>query len=258
MSSNFNQETVTDIHHWTDTLFSFRTTRDPGFRFQSGQFIMMGLEVNGKPLTRAYSIASSLYEDGLEFFSIKVPNGPLTSKLQHLKVGDQIILSKKPVGTLLYDNLKPGKNLWLLSTGTGLAPFLSIIRDLEAYERFEKIILVHGARQVAELAYTDFIANELPQDEFLGEMVKNQLIYYPTVTREPYKNRGRLTDLIRSGQLFADIGLPEFNHDDDRMMLCGSPEMLAETKQILEERGFKEGSQSEAGHYVIEKAFVEK
>src|SRR5690606_591377 len=175
MSSNFNRETVTDIHHWTDTLFSFRTTRDPGFRFQSGQFIMMGLEIDGKPLTRAYSIASSLYEDGLEFFSIKVPDGPLTSKLQHLKKGDQVILSKKPVGTLLYDNLLPGKNLWLLSTGTGLAPFLSIIRDLEAYDRFEKIILVHGVRQVSELAYTDFISSELPQDEYLGELVKEKL-----------------------------------------------------------------------------------
>ncbi|MBN9044516.1 MAG: ferredoxin--NADP reductase [Rhizobiales bacterium] len=258
MSSNFNQETVTHIHHWTDRLFSFRTTRDPGFRFQSGQFIMMGLEVNGKPLTRAYSIASSLYEDGLEFFSIKVPDGPLTSKLQHLKQGDRIIVSRKPVGTLLYDNLRPGKNLWLLSTGTGLAPFLSIIRDLEAYERFEKVILVHGVRQVAELAYTDFISSDLPKDEFLGEMVTNQLIYYPTVTREPYRNRGRLTDLIRSGQLFTDVGLPEFTPAEDRVMICGSPEMLVETKQILEESGFKEGSQSEAGEFVIEKAFVEK
>ncbi len=219
---------------------------------------LMGLEVNGKPLTRAYSIASSLYEDGLEFFSIKVPDGPLTSKLQHLKQGDRIIVSRKPVGTLLYDNLRPGKNLWLLSTGTGLAPFLSIIRDLEAYERFEKVILVHGVRQVAELAYTDFISSDLPKDEFLGEMVTNQLIYYPTVTREPYRNRGRLTDLIRSGQLFTDVGLPEFTPAEDRVMICGSPEMLVETKQILEESGFKEGSQSEAGEFVIEKAFVEK
>ncbi len=258
MSSNFNQEIVTDIHHWTDRLFSFRTTRDPGFRFKSGQFIMMGLEIDGKPLTRAYSIASSLYEDGLEFFSIKVPDGPLTSKLQHLKKGDSIIVSKKPVGTLLYDNLKPGKHLWLLSTGTGLAPFLSIIRDIEAYERFEKIILVHGVRQVAELAYTDFISKDLPNDEYLGEMAQSQLIYYPTVTREPYRNRGRLTDLIRSGQLFKDVGLPEFNHEDDRMMLCGSPEMLVEAKSILEERGFEEGSAAKPGHFVIEKAFVEK
>lgn len=256
--SNFNQETVLDVHHWTDRLFSFRTTRDQGFRFQSGQFIMIGLEVEGKPLLRAYSIASSVYDDVMEFFSIKVPNGPLTSKLQHLKAGDKILAGKKPVGTLLYDNLIPGNNLWLLATGTGLAPFLSIIRDLEVYERYKKIILVHGVREVAELAYGDYITKELPNDEFLGEMVRNQLIYYPTVTREPFKNQGRLTDLIRSGQIFKDVGLPDFTDIDDRMMLCGSPEMLAEMRQTLEERGFEEGSQSTAGHFVIEKAFVEK
>jgi ferredoxin--NADP+ reductase len=256
--SNYHQETILDIHHWTDSLFSFRTTRDPGFRFQSGQFTMMGIEAGGKPLLRAYSIASSPYEDSLEFFSIKVPNGPLTSKLQHLREGDAILVGKKPVGTLLYDNLMRGKRLYLLSTGTGLAPFLSIIRDMEVYDRYEKIILVHGVRQVAELAYADFIGKELPEDEFIGEAVRNQLLYYPTVTREPYRNRGRLTDLIRSGQLFADLSLPPFDLAEDRMMLCGSPEMLSESKALLLERGFTEGSQSTSGHFVIEKAFVEK
>ncbi|WP_018185035.1 ferredoxin--NADP reductase [Kaistia granuli] len=256
--SNYHQETILDIHHWTDSLFSFRTTRDPGFRFQSGQFTMMGIEAGGKPLLRAYSIASSPYEDSLEFFSIKVPNGPLTSKLQHLREGDAILVGKKPVGTLLYDNLMPGKRLYLLSTGTGLAPFLSIIRDMEVYERYEKIILVHGVRQVAELAYADFIGKELPEDEFIGEAVRSQLLYYPTVTREPYRNRGRLTDLIRSGQLFADLSLPPFDLAEDRMMLCGSPEMLSESKALLLDRGFTEGSQSTSGHFVIEKAFVEK
>jgi ferredoxin--NADP+ reductase len=209
MSSNFYQETVLDVHHWTDRLFSFRTTRDQGLRFQSGQFIMIGLEVNGKPLLRAYSIASSVYDEQLEFFSIKVQDGPLTSRLQHLKEGDKLIVGKKPVGTLLYDNLIPGDNLWLLSTGTGLAPFLSIIRDLEAYERYKKIILVHGVREVNELAYADLITKELPEDEFLGEMVREKLIYYPTVTREEFRNKGRLTDLITSGKIFEDLGLPK-------------------------------------------------
>jgi ferredoxin--NADP+ reductase len=257
MSSNFYQETVLDVHHWTDRLFSFRTTRDQGLRFQSGQFIMIGLEVNGKPLLRAYSIASSVYDEQLEFFSIKVQDGPLTSRLQHLKEGDKLIVGKKPVGTLLYDNLIPGDNLWLLSTGTGLAPFLSIIRDLEAYERYKKIILVHGVREVNELAYADLITKELPEDEFLGEMVREKLIYYPTVTREEFRNKGRLTDLITSGKIFEDLGLPKFSEQDDRMMLCGSPEMLADMRVILEGLGL-EGSQSEAGHFVIEKAFVEK
>lgn len=256
--SNFHRETVIDVHHWTDSLFSFRTTRDPGFRFQSGQFTMMGIEADGRPLTRAYSIASSPYDDTLEFFSIKVPHGPLTSKLQNLRNGDPILIGKKAVGTLLYDNLLPGKRLYLLSTGTGLAPFLSIIKDMEVYDRFETVVLVHGVRQVAELAYTDFIGEDLQNDEFIGAAVRSQLLYYPTVTREPYRNRGRLTDLIRSGQLFTDLSLPPFDLTEDRMMLCGSPDMLSETKFLLLEQGFSEGSQSTRGHFVIEKAFVEK
>lgn len=256
--SNFNIETILEVKHWTDRLFSFRSTRTSTFRFQSGQFTMIGMDVDGKPLTRAYSLASAHYDDTLEFFSIKVPDGPLTSRLQHLKEGDQLLVGRKAVGTLLFDSLLPGKRLWLLSTGTGLAPFLSTIRDPEAYERFEQVILVHGVREVAELAYGDYIEQELPQHEFLGEMVRNQLVYHPTVTREPFKNRGRITDLIRSGELFSTLNLPPMNLEEDRIMLCGSPEMLAETKEILLEKDFKEGSHSTAGHFVVERAFVER
>ena len=256
--SNFNHETVLNVRHYTDSLFSFRSTRDPAFRFKSGQFTMIGLEVDGKPLTRAYSVASAHYEDTLEFFSIKVPDGPLTSRLQHLKEGDQILVGRKPVGTLVFDNLLPGKRLWLLSTGTGLAPFLSIIRDPEAYERFEQVILIHGVRQVAELAYEDFIANQLPQDEFLGEMVSRQLTYYPTVTREPYRNRGRQTDLIRSGQIYSDLGIAPLDRETDRVMICGSPEMLAESKELIEGLGFTEGSAAAPAEFVVERAFVER
>ena len=217
-------ETVTDVHHWNNSLFSFKTTRDAGFRFKNGHFVMVGLEHEGKPLLRAYSIASANYEDELEFLSIKVPNGPLTSKLQHLKVGDEVLIGKKPLGTLVTDEMLPGKNLYLLGTGTGLAPFMSIIKDFEVYEQFDKIILAHGVREVSELAYSDYIENELPQHEYFGEMVREKLLYYPTVTREPYKNNGRLTDLMTSGKLFLDLGLPKPNVEDDRFMLCGSPQ----------------------------------
>ena len=256
--SNFNEETVKSVHHWTDTLFSFTCTRDPGFRFLNGQFTMIGLLLEGRPLLRAYSMASANYEEDLQFFSIKVANGPLTSRLQHLKVGDKILVGRKPTGTLIQENLLPGRTLWLLSTGTGLAPFLSVVKDPEAYERFERIVLVHGTRTVAELAYDDYLTTTLPHDEFIGEMVSQKLLYYPTVTREPFRNQGRITDLITSGKLFADLGLPEINPQDDRMMLCGSPQMLKDVVELLEQRGFKEGSASEPGHYVIEKAFVER
>lgn len=256
--SAYNQETVTSVHHWTDRLFSFTTTRDSSFRFQNGQFVMIGLEVEGKPLVRAYSMASANYDEELEFLSIKVPNGPLTSRLQNIQPGDKILVGRKPVGTLIVDNLLPGKNLYLLSTGTGLAPFMSVIRDLEVYDRFEKIVLVHGCRFINELAYMGRITESLPQDEHLGELIREKLVYYPLVTREPFENEGRITDLIESGKLFERIGLPAFNAADDRVMLCGSPEMLADTVRILEARGFEEGSNNKPGHYVIEKAFVEK
>jgi ferredoxin--NADP+ reductase len=256
--SNFNEERVTSVHHWTDTLFSFTTTRDPTFRFRNGEFTMIGLKVGEKPLLRAYSVVSANYEDKLEFFSIKVPNGPLTSKLQHMKVGDPIIVSRKATGTLVLDNLHSGRNLYLLGTGTGLAPFLSIIKDPETYERFEKVVLIHGCRQVAELAYGETITEALPNDEFVGELIREKLIYYPTVTREPFRNRGRITDLITSGKLFEDIGLPPLEREHDRVMLCGSPQMLADLKVLLEGKGFIEGNHGEPGDYVIEKAFVEK
>jgi len=197
-SPNLTAEKVLSVHHWNDTLFSFTCTRDAGLRFINGQFVMIGLEVNGKPLMRAYSIVSANYEEHLEFLSIKVPDGPLTSRLQHIQVGDTIIVGKKPTGTLLCDYLLPGKRLYMLSTGTGLAPFMSIVRDPDTYERFEQIILVHGVREVDELAYRDMLVKHLPEHEFLGEMVTEKLKYYPTVTREEFVHMGRITDLIES------------------------------------------------------------
>jgi ferredoxin--NADP+ reductase len=256
--SNLSHEQVTGVHHWTERLFSFRTTRSPGFRFRNGQFAMIGLEVDGKPLLRAYSMASANYEAHLEFFSIKVQDGPLTSRLQHLQPGQNIIVNAKPTGTLIHDNLLPGRNLYLLSTGTGLAPFLSVIKDPETYERYDKVVLVHGCRFASDLTYQDLITRELPQHEFLGEVVREKLIYYPAVTREPFRNHGRITALIRSGRMFADIGLMPLSRDADRVMICGSPTMLSDLVGLLRERAFEEGSHSQPGHFVIERAFVEK
>jgi len=256
MAANIREEEVLSVHHWNDTLFSFTTTRDPGFRFENGQFIMIGLEVDGKPLMRAYSIVSANYEEHLEFFSIKVQDGPLTSRLQKIKVGDKILASKKPTGTLLVDNLTRGKHLYLLATGTGLAPFMSVIKDPEVYERFDKVILTHGVREVSELAYQDII-NELPDNEFFGEMVRGKLLYYPTVTREEFHTQGRLTDALVSGELPEKFGLPDINVEDDRFMLCGSPSMLKDFCEILDEFGFKETIRADKAEYVIERAFVE-
>lgn len=256
--SAFNEERVLSVHHWTDRLFTFTTTRDPSLRFSNGHFTMIGLRVNGKPLLRAYSIVSANYEEHLEFLSIKVPDGPLTSKLQHIQVGDTIVVGRKPTGTLLIDYLLPGKRLYLLSTGTGLAPFMSIIRDPETYEKFEQVILVHGVRQVDELAYHDLLVQHLPKHEFLGEMVASKLRYYPTVTREQYKNMGRITDLMTSGKLFSDLDVPALDRANDRVMICGSPAMLRDLKRMLEERGFNEGNTSTPGDFVIERAFAEQ
>lgn len=257
--SNLNIERVLSVHHWNDTLFSFKTTRNPGLRFENGQFVMIGLEVAGRPLMRAYSIASPNYEEHMEFFSIKVPDGPLTSRLQHLKEGDEIMVSRKPTGTLILSDLLPGKHLYMLSTGTGLAPFMSLIQDPEVYERFEKVILIHGVRYVSELAYQEFITEHLQQNEYFGDAVKEKLIYYPTVTREPYRNQGRLTDLMRSGKLFEDIGLPPINPQDDRAMICGSPSMLDDTCEVLDSFGLKISPRmGDPGDYLIERAFVEK
>jgi ferredoxin/flavodoxin---NADP+ reductase len=255
--SALRNEIVRSVHHWTEELFSFRTTRDKGFRFASGQFTMLGLRIDGKPLLRAYSIASAHYDDELEFFSIKVPDGKLTSRLKDLTPGDEVLVGAKATGTLLLDSLTPGRNLYLLGTGTGLAPFLSLVRDPDVYERFEKVILVHGCRQVRDLAYRSRLADELPADEILGDMVRDKLIYYPTITREPFKNRGRITDLIASGTLASDVGLPPIGREHDRFMLCGSVQMLADLRVLLEGAGLREGSTTVPGEFVVEKAFVE-
>ncbi|HYC41898.1 MAG TPA: ferredoxin--NADP reductase [Noviherbaspirillum sp.] len=256
--SAFNEERVLSVHHWTDKLFTFTTTRDPSLRFSNGHFTMIGLRVNDKPLLRAYSIVSANYEDHLEFLSIKVPDGPLTSRLQHIKVGDTVIVGRKPTGTLLIDYLLPGKRLYLLSTGTGLAPFMSIVRDPETYEKFEQVILVHGVREVDELAYHDLLVEHLPNHEFLGELVSSKLRYYPTVTREQYKNMGRVTELIENGKIFEDLQVPPLDPAVDRVMICGSPAMLRDLKQMLEKRNFKEGNTSTPGDFVIERAFAEQ
>ena len=259
MSSAFGTETVLDVRHWTDDYFSFTTTRDDGFRFDNGQFVMIGLEVDGRPLMRAYSIASANWEEQLEFFSIKVPHGPLTSRLQHIRHGDTLLMSRKPTGTLLISDLHPGRTLYLLATGTGLAPFLAIIKDPETYERFETVVLTHGVRSVADLAYADYIRRELPQHEFLGEQIRAQLRYYPAVSREAFEHQGRLTTLLDSGRMQADLGLPAIDPARDRFMICGSPSMLADFRQILDERGFQAAPRiGIPGHYVFERAFVEK
>ncbi len=254
----FYEATVTDIHHWTDRLFSFRTTRDPAFRFEDGQFAMIGLEVEGRPLLRAYSMASPSHDDGLEFFSIKVPNGPLTSRLQHIKIGDTILVGKKPTGTLVQDSLLPGRNLYLVSTGTGFAPFASIVRDFAVYECYEKIVAIHGCRQVAELGYSRHIIDAVMADEYLGEAAAGKLIYYPTVTREAFTNTGRVTTALADGTIAAKAGLAPLDPEHDRVMICGSEAMLKDLVVLMKARGFREGSSSEPGHYVVEKAFVEK
>ena len=256
--SAFHREKVLAVRHWTDTLFSFTATRNSGFRFLNGQFAMIGLEIDGRPLMRAYSMASANHEEQLEFFSIKVADGPLTSRLQRIQEGDTILVGRKATGTLIADNLIPGKRLLLLSTGTGLAPFASLIKDPEVYDRYETIVLVHGCRQVSELAYGEELVARLRDDELFGPLLGEKLVYYPTVTREPFRNRGRITDLITSEQLFADIGQSPLDIETDRIMMCGSPGMLEELRQMFEARGLLEGNNSAPGHFVIEKAFVER
>ena len=251
-------ETVQSVRHWTDRLFSFTATRNPGFRFISGQFTMIGLKINGKPLLRAYSMASAHHEENLEFFSIKVPDGPLTQHLQKLQPGDELLVGAKATGTLIQHNLLPGKTLYLLGTGTSLAPFASIIKDPDTYDTYDHVVLAHGCREIAELGYGEMVVNRVLEDEFLGEYAQGKLLYYPTVTREPFRNMGRLTNLFEEGKLEADLSLPTLNKDTDRVMLCGSPDMLSELQTMLESRGFVEGNHTHAGHFVIEKAFVEK
>lgn len=253
----FEPAQVKWIHHWNDRLFSFAVERAPEFRFENGHFTMVGMEVDGKPLLRAYSIASANYEDELEFLSIKVPDGPLTSRLQHIQVGDTILLGRKPVGSLVLTDLNPGRNLYLFATGTGLAPFLAIIRDPEAYERFEHVVLVHGVRQVSDLAYREYLEEELPQHEYLGEQIREKFLYYPTVTREPFEHQGRITELLESGRICQDLGLPPLDPEQDRAMICGSMAMLKDLSAALDERGFRiSPNQGTPGDYVIERAFV--
>jgi len=259
-NSAFNVETVLWVKHWTDQYFSFGITRPASFRFRSGEFVMIGLpgEDGKKPILRAYSIASPAWEEELEFFSIKVADGPLTSRLQKIKVGDQILMGKKPTGTLVLDALKPGKRLWLIGTGTGLAPWLSVARDPDAYEAFEKIIVTHTVRNAVDLAYREMFEKDLIEHELFGELAKEQLLYYPTVTREPFKNEGRITDRILSGAIFRDLGLPidTFDPAEDRIMICGAMGMIKEVAAILESQGLVEGSNAEPGDFVLERAFV--
>ena len=256
-SAAFFEEAVTAVRHWTDRLFSFRCTRDPSFRFAAGQFAMIGLRVDGKPLLRAYSVASPPWDEGLEFLSIKVPDGPLTSRLQHVVPGDTVLIGRKPVGTLLLDNLRPGRTLWLVCTGTGLAPFLSLVREPEAFDRFERVVVQHTVRQVAELAFRDMIEG-LPEHEVLGELVAGKVAYLPSVTREPFPRQGRAHALFESGDLTGALGLPPLSPEEDRVMLCGSEAFNADMKAFLEGRGFTEGANHRPGEYVLEKAFVEK
>ncbi len=254
----FHEAVVTQVHHWTDRLFSFRTTRDPSFRFENGQFAMIGLNVNGKPLLRAYSMASPNHDDALEFFSIKVPDGPLTSRLQNISLGDTILIGRKPTGTLLQENLLPGRNLYLVSTGTGFAPFASIIRDFNVYERYEKVVAIHGCRTVAETAYSRHIVDALRSDEYMADIVADKLVYYPTVTREDFIHVGRVTTGLRDGSIPATAGLQPLVPALDRVMICGSEAMLKDCVTLMDDLVFEEGSSSKPGHYVIEKAFVEK
>ena len=256
----YDTEKVLSVHHWNDALFSFTCTRETSLRFESGQFVMVGLQPpEGRPIMRAYSIASAHYEEHLEFLSIKVPDGPLTSRLQHLKAGDDVLIGHKTTGTLVLSDLLPGRHLYLLATGTGLAPFMSIIRDPDTYERFEKIVLVHGVRLRSDLAYADFIEQELPRHEYLGDQVREKLLYYPSVTREAFRHQGRLTTLIETGALWRDLGLPPLDASQDRAMICGGPAMLKDLSAQLDSMGFKvSGGVGQPGHYVIERAFVER
>ena len=248
---------VTQVTHWTDRLFSFRVTRPRTLRFRSGEFVMIGLlGDNGKPLLRAYSIASPAWDEELEFYSIKVPDGPLTSKLQHIQVGDEIILRPKPVGTLVHDALLPGKRIYFLSTGTGFAPFASLLREPETYEKYEQVIMMHTCREVAELEYGRQLVESLKDDPLIGDMVAGKLLYYPTTTRENFHHMGRVTDNLASGKVFADLGLPKMNPAEDRAMVCGSLAFNHDVKAVLEKFGLREGANSEPLEYVVEKAFV--
>lgn len=251
------EETVLSVKHYTDRLFSFRLTRPDSFRFRSGEFVMIGLyKDNGKPLLRAYSIASPSWDEELEFYSIKVPDGPLTSRLQKIQPGDKVLLGRKPTGTLVHDALVPGKRLYCFSTGTGFAPFASVIRDPETYEKFDQVIVTHTCREVAELQYGKDLVDEVLNHEFLGELAQGKLVHYGSITREDYPIKGRITDLMTSGKLYSDLNVPALNPETDRVMICGSMEMLADTKQLCLDAGLVEGSNATPAQFVIEKAFA--
>jgi len=259
LSTTEEQEKVLSVHHWTDKYFSFRTTRHDGLRFENGQFVMLGLEIDGKLVRRAYSVASSNWEEELEFFSIKVENGKLTSQLQHIQPGDFIHVGRKAVGTLLLDDLTPAKTLWMLATGTGLAAFMSLVKDPEVYERFENVVLVHGVRHVEDLAYKDHIEKELPEHPYLGEEISAKLRYVPVVSRDPFPLHGRISNLLESGELEKNIQLPAINPENDRVMICGGMAMLDDLRMLLDARGFTASpSIGEPGDYVIERAFVSR
>lgn len=250
-------QTVISVKHWTDCLFSFRVARPKSLRFRSGEFVMIGLlGDNGKPLLRAYSIASPAWDEELEFYSIKVPDGPLTSKLQHIQPGDDIILRPKPVGTLVHDALLPGKTLWFLATGTGIAPFASLMREPETYEKYDRVVMMHTCREKAELEYGRQLVEGLKDDPLIGELVEGKLLYYPTTTREPSERMGRITDNLASGKVFEDLGLPKMNQETDRAMVCGSLAFNKDVMAVLESYGLREGANSEPREYVVEKAFV--
>ena len=249
-------ETVVSVEHYTNRLFRFRTTRPASFRFRSGEFVMIGLPNAAKPVFRAYSVASPAWDDELEFFSIKVPDGPLTEHLQKVRPGDPILLRRKPTGTLVNDALLPGERLWLVSTGTGVAPFASLVRDQETYDKFGHVVLTHTTRLAAELDYSRHIVEQCAEDPLVGEMVAGRLSYYATTTRETTGRMGRITDLLRSGKVFDDLGLPPIDPARDRAMICGSMEMLKDTQAILEEFGLVEGANNAPNTFVVERAFV--
>lgn len=251
------KEKVISVEHYTDRLFRIQTTRDPSIRFRDGEFLMIGIEVDGKPLMRAYSVASPNHQDTLEFFSIKVPDGPLTSRLQHIQVGDDLLVNTKAVGTLVVDNLKEGRNLYLMATGTGVAPFMSLVRGIETYEKFERVILMWGTREVAELAY-DNLLNTLNTNDVYGELTQGKFMYYPTVTREEFKTQGRVTSAMYDGKVQKELGLDPFDKEFDRVMICGSHEMNMELKKyFIDEMGCTEGNANRLGEFVLEKAFVD-
>ena len=254
--SHLHEVEVLSVRHYTDRLFAFRTTRPQSFRFRSGEFVMIGLMVDGKPLLRAYSIASPFWDEELEFYSIKVQDGPLTSRLQHIEPGSKVLLGKKPTGTLVLDALRPGKRLYMFSTGTGFAPFASLVREPDAYSKFEEVIVTHTCRQAAELTYGFEVVASVKEDLLVGEEAQHQLRHFTSLTREPHPVQGRITDLIESGELFARLGVPPLCPENDRVMICGSMAMLKDTKALVEKAGLVEGSNAQPMDFVVERAFV--